>query len=146
MNAGQFKKGNVPHNKGKRNWWKPVHVFEKGNLPHSYRPIGSERISAKDGYIYVKVADPCEWRLKSHIVWEQHNGKIPKSCLIRYLDNNNQNTDIDNLICVTQCENAILNKIKFAEEPAELKRVILASVRLKAKIGQMDKNNASNSL
>ena len=46
------------------------------------------------------------------------------------------NITIDNLFAVTRAENVILNRIKFANEPLELKPTILAMIRmcLKAKI------------
>jgi hypothetical protein len=44
--------------------------------------------------------------------------------------------NIENLYAVTKAENAVLNRLKFANEPIELKPTILAMVRmcLKAKI------------
>ena len=72
---GQFKKGNVPANKGKKGFMGANRTsFKKGNTPYNYKPVGSERIT-KDGYIEVKVSDPNKWRLKHIIIWERENGE-----------------------------------------------------------------------
>ena len=111
--TGKFRKGQTPHNKGKK---MPKEVYEKvkhtmfanGNVPPNHRPVGSERIS-KDGYIEVKVAEPNKWRLKQRVVYEEAKGKIPEGCTIIFLDGNNQNCNIDNLRCITRSELLYLN-------------------------------------
>lgn len=111
--TGKFRKGQTPHNKGKK---MPKEVYEKvkhtmfanGNVPPNHRPVGSERIS-KDGYIEVKVAEPNKWRLKQRVVYEEAKGKIPEGCTIIFLDGNKRNFDIDNLRCITRSELLYLN-------------------------------------
>lgn len=111
--TGKFRKGQTPHNKGKK---MPKEVYEKvkhtmfvkGNVPPNHRPVGSERIS-KDGYIEVKVAEPNKWRLKQRVVYEETKGKIPEGCPIIFLDGNKRNFDIDNLRCITRSELLYLN-------------------------------------
>ena len=112
--SGKFRKGQTPHNKGKK---MPKEVYEKvkhtmfanGNVPPNHRPVGSERIS-KDGYIEVKVAEPNKWRLKQRVVYEEAKGKIPEGCTIIFLDGNKLNLNIDNLKCVTRSELLYLNR------------------------------------
>ena len=111
--TGKFRKGQTPHNKGKKMpkevYEKVKHtMFAKGNVPPNHRPVGSERIS-KDGYIEVKVAEPNKWRLKQRVVYEEAKGKIPEGCTIIFLDGNKRNLDIDNLRCVTRSELLYLN-------------------------------------
>lgn len=106
--TGKFRKGQTPHNKGKKMpkevYEKVKHtMFAKGNVPPNHRPVGSERIS-KDGYIEVKVAEPNKWRLKQRVVYEETKGKIPEGCPIIFLDGNKRNFDIDNLRCITRSE------------------------------------------
>lgn len=77
--TGKFRKGQTPHNKGKKMpkevYEKVKHtMFAKGNVPPNHRPVGSERIS-KDGYIEVKVAEPNKWRLKQRVVYKEAKGK-----------------------------------------------------------------------
>lgn len=111
--TGKFRKGQTPHNKGKKMpkevYEKVKHtMFAKGNVPPNHRPVGSERIS-KDGYIEVKVAEPNKWRLKQRVVYEEAKGKIPEGCTIIFLDGNKQNCNIDNLRCITRSELLYLN-------------------------------------
>ena len=111
--TGKFRKGQTPHNKGKKMpkevYEKVKHtMFAKGNVPPNHRPVGSERIS-KDGYIEVKVAEPNKWRLKQRVVYEEAKGKIPEGCSIIFLDGNKRNFDIDNLRCITRSELLYLN-------------------------------------
>ena len=111
--TGKFRKGQTPHNKGKKMpkevYEKVKHtMFAKGNVPPNHRPVGSERIS-KDGYIEVKVAEPNKWRLKQRVVYEEAKGKIPEGCTIIFLDGNKRNFDIDNLRCITRSELLYLN-------------------------------------
>lgn len=111
--TGKFRKGQIPHNKGKKMpkevYEKVKHtMFAKGNVPPNHRPVGSERIS-KDGYIEVKVAEPNKWRLKQRVVYEEAKGKIPEGCPIIFLDGNKRNFDIDNLRCITRSELLYLN-------------------------------------
>ena len=111
--TGKFRKGQTPHNKGKKMpkevYEKVKHtMFAKGNVPPNHRPVGSERIS-KDGYIEVKVAEPNKWRLKQRVVYEETKGKIPEGCPIIFLDGNKRNFDIDNLRCITRSELLYLN-------------------------------------
>lgn len=111
--TGKFRKGQTPHNKGKKMpkevYEKVKHtMFAKGNVPPNHRPVGSERIS-KDGYIEVKVAEPNKWRLKQRVVYEEAKGKIPEGCPIIFLDVNKRNFNIDNLRCITRSELLYLN-------------------------------------
>lgn len=111
--TGKFRKGQTPHNKGKKMpkevYEKVKHtMFAKGNVPPNHRPVGSERIS-KDGYIEVKVAEPNKWRLKQRVVYEETKGKIHEGCPIIFLDGNKRNFDIDNLRCITRSELLYLN-------------------------------------
>ena len=111
--TGKFRKGQTPHNKGKKMpkevYEKVKHtMFAKGNVPPNHRPVGSERIS-KDGYIEVKVAEPNKWRLKQRVVYEEAKGKIPEGCPIIFFDGNKRNFDIDNLRCITWSELLYLN-------------------------------------
>lgn len=111
--TGKFRKGQTPHNKGKKMpkevYEKVKHtMFAKGNVPPNHRPVGSERIS-KDGYIEVKVEEPNKWRLKQRVVYEEAKGKIPEGCPIIFLDGNKRNFDIDNLRCITRSELLYLN-------------------------------------
>ena len=126
--TGQFKKGNVPHNKGKKQieYMSQESIektketrFKIGNKPKNYRPVGSERIT-KDGYIEVKVADPNKWETKNKIIYKQYFGDIPEGHKIIYADGNKLNNDINNLILVSDNEELIMNRYRLRTENIEL--------------------------
>ena len=117
--TGYFEKGQTPKNKGKKQSEYMTQEaiertkatrFKPGGLPPNTKPIGYERIT-KDGYIEVKIKmrpsrTDCNdnFKAKHILVWEQHNGPVPKGMCIRFLDGNKQNCSIDNLELVTRAE------------------------------------------
>lgn len=116
--TGQFKKGNIPHNKGKRqNDYMSIESiektkatrFKKGNIPANHRDVGSERIT-KDGYIEIKIKEPNKWQLKHRYIYEKKYGKIPKGYNLIFLDGNRKNIDLSNLKLVSKSEDLIMNK------------------------------------
>ena len=128
INGGQFKKGHVPQNKGKKQteYMSQEAIertkgtrFKKGNRPQNYRPVGSERINS-DGYIEVKIADPSKWELKHRYIYEKEYGKIPAGYNVMFADKNKLNFDIDNLILVSKSEDLIMNTRELIFNDKEL--------------------------
>lgn len=112
--AKRFKKGNVPGNKGKKEWqFRSKEASEKcrqtqfkaGSIPHNARPEGYESIHA-DGYVYVKVPGYSKMQPKHRHVWQQHHGPIPPGHCIAFIDGDRTNCDISNLILITNAEKA----------------------------------------
>lgn len=132
----RFKKGSVPHNKGKK--VKP-HVYEamrptmfkKGSTPFNHKPVGSERIT-RDGYIEVKVAEPRHWKLKHRLVYEAHYGAIPAGYNIQFKDGNSQNLDPNNLYAINRKQQILDNNIH--RYPDELKKAMRLLGKLNKKI------------
>ena len=116
--GGRFEKGGTSFNKGKK--WADFMTpegqeasrrtcFKKGNMPHNAldKPVGTERVDSKDGYIYVKVAErpsrqDCNdnWRPKHHLAWEAEHGPVPPSTMIVFADRDKRNFDPSNLVAV----------------------------------------------
>lgn len=126
--TGQFQKGNISHNKGKKQseYMTKEAIertkatrFKKGNRPINYRPVGSERIT-KDGYIEIKIKEPNKWQLKHRYIYEQHYGTIPDGYNIMFADKNKLNLDINNLILISKSEDLIMNRNKLIYEDSEL--------------------------
>lgn len=115
-----FKKGNVPFNKGLKGQCAPGSEkgwFKKGQTPKNHRQVGSERIS-KDGYVEIKVAEPNKWKLKHRVIWEQHNGSVPRNYVVIFLDGNKLNIDISNLALISRSELKIMNQVGLKYENA----------------------------
>lgn len=116
--AFQFRKGQAPHNKGKKwdEWMseegKKISAktqFKNQHLPHNTAPMYAERTDMKDGYIHIKVPGHRTFVLKHRWIWEMHNGPIPKGCQIHFLDGDRHNCDISNLELITRAECAKRN-------------------------------------
>lgn len=97
------------------------------------RPLGAERVRHKGNRpsIEVKIAEPNTWICKGKLVWEQHNGKIPKGYKITYLDGNPLNTDINNLAVV---DNKIMGGLlKYGNNTGnkELRKAQILTVKIR---------------
>ena len=145
--TGQFKKGNVPHNKDKKQveYMSQEAIektketrFKKGNKPKNYRPVGSERIT-KDGYTEVKVADPNKWETKNKIIYKQYFGDIPEGHKIIYADGNKLNNDINNLILVSDNEELIMNRYRLRTENIELTKTGYLIAKVIDKTNELNK-------
>ena len=134
-NTGQFKKYKEPWNKGLKGYIGANKTsFKKGNIPPSYKPVGSERVT-RDGYTEVKIKDPNKWELKHRHIYKKHYGEIPSGYNVIFADKNISNFDIDNLILVSKAEMLILNREKLIFEDKELTKtgVNIAKLISKAK-------------
>ena len=128
-----FKKGHIPANKGKKGicgrgcekTW-----FKKGQTPSNHKPVGSERIDSKDGYVLIKVAEPRTWKHKHRVIWEQHHGPIPKDYVVIFLDGDKQNLDINNLALITRNELKIMNNQRLRSEDADITETGVLIARL----------------
>ena len=109
-NSGCFVKGHPSWNKGKR--FEPggrsaETRFKPGNKPHTWRPVGHERITP-DGYRERKIADTgCTRRdyVGLHVLlWREHRGDVPEGCAIVFINGDKTDIRIDNLECVTRRE------------------------------------------
>lgn len=114
--------------------------FKKGNMPHNgHQPIGTERVDAKNGHVYVKVAerktDPKSahdnWRAKHHLVYEQHHGAIPEGHNVVFADHDKLNFDPANLVAVPRKLWATLQKMGLPYHDAESLEAAMNLARLK---------------
>lgn len=74
--------------------------FKKNQKAHNHKPVGSEFICKKDGYTYVKIAEPNTWDLKQRVIYKKAFGDIPTEKSVVFADGNKQNFDLDNLVLV----------------------------------------------
>ena len=121
--------------------------YKKGNVPPNRRPLGSERIDSKDGYVYIKVAErnpytgfSTRYKLKHVHRWEQTHGKVPPGKVVIFQDGNKFNFDPDNLVLVSRAELLRLNQYGYKEMPNEFKPSVLSLVKLEVKAFELLKN------
>ena len=137
----KFKKGSIPHNKGKKFCYGEKTRFKKGNLPANTKPVGSESLIG--GYTKIKIADPNNWVFKHRFLYEQKHGPIPANCTIVFADGNRNNFDIDNLVCVTRAELAVLNKSNFIFNDVDVTNAGVSLAKLKIKLSKLKKGENS---
>ena len=136
---GCFKKGQTPWNKGKTGYMGANRTsFKKGQPSHNQRPIGSQRICSKDKDVIEKVAEPDVWKHKHRLLWEEHYGEIPEDCVIRFIDKDRMNITIENLICVPQGANSVLNLHNRADtDNPDLNKAIILTETLRHEIRKL---------
>jgi hypothetical protein len=127
----RYKKGQPAWNKGQYMRLNPATEFKKGQMPHNYKPVGSERIT-KDGYKERKVADPKKWKGVHIIVWEEHHGPVPPKHKIVFKTSDRLNCDITNLEMITYKEAMLRNTIQ--RYPQEIVQAIKTISKLKKTI------------
>lgn len=128
--TGRFEPGNVPHPNARPKGPNKT-SFKKGNRPHNWKPVGSERVNV-EGYIEIKIAEPNVYELKHRVVWAEKYGPIDSKTIIRFIDNNRQNVALENLEAVTSKEHLILNKNNYKDLPNELKPTMKIIAKLEA--------------
>jgi hypothetical protein len=139
--TGQFEKGQTPWNHGVKGYMGPNPTsFKKGQAPPNRKPLGTERICSKDGFILIKIAEtnpytgfPTRYKHKHVHVWEQIHGPVPKGHVVSFIDGDKLNCEPENLMLLTRKELLCLNLHNYKDAPAELKPSVLALAKLEAK-------------
>lgn len=150
----RFPKGHVPANKGlKRPGWSAGRMretqFKKGHLGGNaaklVKPIGSERIS-KDGYLERKINNDlpfqARWRAVHLIIWEKHNGPLPRGYAVTFKDGDKTNICIENLARIHRAE--LMQRNTVHNLPPELKQVIQLNGQLKRRIRERQEHEEQN--
>jgi hypothetical protein len=109
LRATQFAKGGTPWNKGRHfdSGGRSAETrFKPGNRPHTWQPIGSERMAG--GFLQRKVSDTGniyeDWRPVHQLVWLAAGREIPPSHALAFRDGNRMNFALDNLELVSREE------------------------------------------
>jgi hypothetical protein len=143
--TGRFNKGHVPWDKGTKGL---LHgsctSFKKGQIPANTRPLGSERIDNKDGYIHIKITEPnpytkaqTRFKQKHVVLWEREHGPVPKGFAVIFKDGDRMNCIPENLELVSRAELLVLNQNKYRDMPPEIKPALLTMAKLKAKTSSL---------
>lgn len=150
--TGQFPKGNVSHNKGKKGQCAPGSEkgwFKKGRMPHNHRGAGHERIDNKDGYVVMIVDEKNPWTgaatrpvHKHRYLWEKQNGPIPDGHVLKYLDGDKTNTDPSNWELIPQGMLPRLSgrwRLGYDQAEPEVRPTIMAVAKLEHQLREAKK-------
>lgn len=142
--TGRFKNGDPTWNagtKGLKLTKANKGSFTKGNAPANRKPIGSERICSKEGYVLIKVNEedpntgsPTRYKHKHVHIYEQHYGPVPDGMVVVFKDSDILNFDPENLVLVSRSELLRMNKHRYKMVPGELKPTVLALSKLEVKM------------
>lgn len=117
--------------------------FQPGQKPHTWRPIGTERVT-KDGYLQRKVGDTrCtrrDYRFVHHLVWEAAGRMIPKGFSLCFVDGDRRNFALDNLELVSRADLMRRNTVHRLPEP--LKEVIRMRAGICKRITMKERKHA----
>lgn len=130
-----FKPGAEPYNKGKPHPARGRAIdtqFKAGMVPHSWRPIGHERVS-KEGYLQRKVSDTGTTRRDyapvHHLVWRMHGRTVPAGYALCFIDGDKRNFDINNLELVHRSELMRRNSVHRLPKEAALAYQLVGCIR-----------------
>lgn len=103
--TGLFAKGATSWNTGTKGRCKPNSgSFKKNQDAWNHKPVGHERICSKDGYIFIKTAEPNTFELKHRVVWVQHNGPVPNDHVVAFKNLDKTDCSIENLVLLNRSE------------------------------------------
>jgi hypothetical protein len=111
------------------------------------RKVGEVYSYHKQGYPLVKTHKfRCgrtfrHYKYKHIAVWEKANGPVPEGHCVRFLDSDNTNCALGNLILVSKSEHGRLYNSLQKVEP-ELRESVVAVVRLEANCAALEKANS----
>lgn len=113
-NAGAFKKGLVPHNKGLTGYCAPGSEkgwFKKGH--ESANSLYDGAITTRPDnrgvpQLMIRISKG-KWEYLSRHLWQQAHGPIPEGHMIAFRDKNTQNCTLENLELITMAENLTRN-------------------------------------
>lgn len=150
--TGRFVKGGTSHNKGRKGFVAPGSEkgwFRKGNIPHTARGVGHESVDAKDGYVWIIVAQTNKHTgaatsrvMKHRWLWEQLHGPVPEGHRLKCLDGNKLNTDPSNWEAIPHGLAPRLNSRfgrGYDQAPDEMKPTIMATAKLEHRLHEIRK-------
>lgn len=144
--AHRFTKGHVPFNKGMKGWAAGGRShetqFKKGDMPHTWVPVGTRRRTTKERHWVEKVSESgCQrerWIGVHKLLWMEHHGPIPPKHVVRFIDGDVDNVTIENLECITMVENMLRNTLH--RYPPEIVHAIQVRGALNRQINKRARN------
>jgi HNH endonuclease len=77
-------------------------TFRAGSDSRQRLPIGS--LSLRRGRMWIKIAEPGEWRNRAIWIWEQANGLLPSGYVVHHRNRDRLDDRLENLQALTRAE------------------------------------------
>jgi len=146
--TGQFLRGHRPWNTGTKGLTAANKTsFKKGDAPPNRKPIGSERIESKEGFILMKVPErdpytgfPTRYKHKHVYVYEQAHGPVPEGMVVAFINGDKTRCELNNLMLISRAELLNLNRHGYKDTPDSLKPSVLALSTLEVKTWKREKS------
>lgn len=143
----RYNKSEIENIKRTYGLYSNISKCEKGKFAEHLKPYlekhtrktGEERIRYIHSKIkYLEIKTEKGWVLKSHYIWEKHNGKIPENHCIVFKDGNMLNCNINNLELIDYTDKIIFNhyglNLKSGEEMLKTNLLISKIMQKRNKI------------
>ena len=142
----QFKPGTIPWNKGKpfESGGRSAETrFKTGQKPHTWNPIGHERVS-RDGYLQRKMTDTGitrrDYVYLHRLVWLDAGRDIPPGHAICFKDGDKRNFALDNLELVSRAD--LMRRNTRHNLPKEINDLIQLRCAISRRISSLEKDAA----
>ena len=103
-----FEPGHTPWHAGTKGIrFSPRTEFKRGERSINAVPVGTESIRVdKKGKprVFVKIAEPNKWKLRTQIVWEAEHGPIPPGYLVHHKNRISTDDTLENMGLMTRAE------------------------------------------
>ena len=144
--SGHFKPGMTPWNLGVKGYrCSPRTEFKKGARPHTWKSIGTERLS-KEGYRQRKVTDtgypPRDWRSLHVMLWEETHGPVPSGHAVIFKDGDKTHIELANLELVSRRE--LMRRNSYTNYPPEIARLIQLRGAVQRQINKRERDAKQN--
>lgn len=146
--------------KGQPSWNKGLHYqaggrcketqFKKGQMPHTWQPIGTERVNA-DGYRDRKVTDtgypPRDWVGIHRLMWMEAYGPIRRGYSIVFRNGDKADIRLDNFECLSRADlmkrNTVHNLPKPLAQLVQLRGALMRQIN-RREYGKQDRGLAGS--
>jgi len=159
--TGHFAKGGTPFNKGVpcepgkggRHPNAQRTQFRHGQVPHTFRGAGHERIDSKDGYVIIIVDEVNPWTgaatrpvHKHRWLWEKAHGPIPDGFVLKCTGEDRTNCDPSNWELIPR---EVLPRLtgrfgmNYDQASPEIKPTMMAVAKLKHAVTQVRRRKSA---
>lgn len=141
--TGHFQKGVPSYNAGRKGFCAPGSEkghFPEGHAPWNKTPVGTELVKT-DGFLWRKVGPGArDWKQVHRLNWEAVHGPVPEGGRLIFLDGDRMNTDVNNLMLLTNAEMLQLTRSQLRSKDPEITEAAANLAKLTVQISATRRN------